>query len=355
VPQPLSRLSFPLARLAVPLALVSFSLLGACSNQEYSECNDEGCFYCDGVGCRTAPPPGRAACDCGRPCADGSRCDETLGCVIECSVAAECPSGSTCVGGLCLGFSAPRVREAFTELDCSCSSDDECGDLLCIEGMCRMGCRTSDDCDAGFACVDATCVPTVTPDCDAERPCSAGLECVAGECRAPAATCQFSSECGTGRVCVNQQCTTECDAARPCATAGTTCVDGFCVETPPVGECVVNADCGEGRVCRDGACFDECSTDAECGTGRYCLEGRCRVDDRPRPSCDATRSCATGSVCLNGTCRIPCSTAPECAMFDVQYNFCLMGLCATTNEATSDCSAQADCMAGQSCVDGICR
>jgi Cys-rich repeat protein len=134
------------------------------------------------------------------------------------------------------------------------------------------------------------------------------------------------------------------------------CVDGFCEEiTPPAGDCATNADCGAGRVCRDTRCYAECATDAMCGAGNYCLEGRCRFDDRPRPSCGASATCAMGSVCRNGSCRIPCATADECLRFDVQYNFCLEGFCATTNEATSNCMSATDCSAGSQCVDGICR
>ena len=32
-----------------------------------------------------------------------------------------------------------------------------------------------------------------------------------------------------------------------------------------------------------------------------------------------------------------------------------MGVCSTTNEATSNCMASEDCDAGQECIDGICR
>lgn|GEM_PF-632827 len=342
----------------VRLLLGSLLLAGlaSCTNQEYSECDDESCYTCDGVGCRDVSPPDRSECDCGRACLGASTCTD-LGCTATCSVEADCPAGSTCRDGLCLGFVSSGVREVASAIDCSCVLNSDCADgLICRESECVAGCRTTDDCSGADVCVDGMCVPTVTPDCSATAPCTGGLECVEGECRAPSDTCQFNSECGAGRVCINQECTTECDVSRPCPTGASCNGAGYCqVDPRPIDVCVVNADCDAGEVCRDGACYDACTLDAECGAGRYCQEGRCRVDTRPRPTCGPTRNCASGSVCLNGTCRIPCSTAPECAAFDVQYNFCLDSLCATTNEATSDCAAQVDCSGTDSCIDGICR
>jgi hypothetical protein len=65
--------------------------------------------------------------------------------------------------------------------------------------------------------------------------------------------------------------------------------------------------------------------------------------------------CAAGAVCVDGVCRSPCATPTDCRRFDEQLTFCVEGLCYTTNEATSDCSAASDCRAGQNCIDGVCR
>ncbi len=72
------------------------------------------------------------------------------------------------------------------------------------------------------------------------------------------------------------------------------------------------------------------------------------------PFCRVDSDCMPGSVCRNGACRSPCEEHAECPRFDVSLNFCLDMVCATTNEATSDCDEASDCNAGQSCVDGIC-
>ncbi|GAB4196967.1 MAG: hypothetical protein OHK0013_04610 [Sandaracinaceae bacterium] len=337
--------------LAASAALFATAAVG-CS-QESNYCDETACYYCDGYGCRRLDPPTRASCECDYQCiVPGTECT-SLGCTQRCDADADCPASARCRGGYCL-----TPSESVTDAACGCTTTADCpGDgVICRDGTCVRGCTDASDCDANQTCVDGSCVPTVNPPCSATNPCEGGLECVDGECRQPSDTCQFSSECGAGRICVNQRCTTACGPANPCAT-GAECVEGYCREIqPPPGECTTNDDCGAGRLCRDTRCFDECAADAECGTGRYCLEGRCRVDDRPRPSCNAMGDCAAGSICLNGSCRIPCTNVEECQRFDVQYNFCLMNVCATTNEATSNCASASDCSSpGALCVDGVCR
>lgn len=344
---------FRAASTAAALVLGAMAL-SACSQESYY-CDTTGCFRCDGAGCREVTPTGRVACDCADLCAVGSTCTD-LGCTIECDADADCgDTGTRCdaASGLCLG-----VRETATAFNCNCGPSMPCPEgegLVCRDDVCVPGCESTEDCDANEVCVDAMCVPTVTPDCSATAPCTGGLECVDGECRAPSATCQFSSECGAGRICVDQHCTVGCDATTPCPT-GSVCETGYCrEELPPTGECTVNADCGAEHVCRDTRCFDGCDTTADCGAGRYCAEGVCRFNDVPDPSCGPTRMCTAPSVCTNGSCRVPCTTSPECPLFDVQYTVCLDGLCATTNEATSDCDASEDCDGAEECIDGICR
>ena len=81
----------------------------------------------------------------------------------------------------------------------------------------------------------------------------------------------------------------------------------------------------------------------------------CVIDDRPNHFCESDDDCNEGAVCRNYVCRSPCTTNEECPRFDVSLTFCLDNVCATTNEATSDCAEASDCMTGQSCIDGICR
>ncbi len=318
-------------------AVVAAGALSACSNEAYY-CDAAGtanpsCYVCDGVGCRSLAPPSRTACQCDFECGANLNCT-ALGCTTTCATDANCARGTQCRGGLCLHPS----EAAPVDRVCACARNSDCP-------------------NSSLVCLNGNCVQPVTPVCSATTPCIGGRVCVSGTCRTPEFVCRFNTECGAGRFCVNQHCVAECSATTPCAT-GSTCdlAIGRCVENTSSG-CTNNASCGDNRVCVDSTCYDACTTDTQCGAGRYCEPaGFCRVDDRPHPSCSTAVPCRDGAVCRNGVCRSPCTQASECPRFDVQLQFCVQSVCATSNEATSDCSAQSECRgATQSCVDGVCR
>lgn len=359
-------LSFPRVLLAVGLwGLASVSLVGC--NNESRYCDDTGCYFCDGLGCRLVNPPTRPTCDCPSECSmSGSTCT-TLGCTQTCSATggAMCPDGTTCRSGLCLGPREPLP----TTNSCVCTHSTDCvANRVCVldvrgAGQCMTGCTTSatgagTHCAVGSSCVNGGCQPD--PDqvgCNTTtRPCGSLSTCIDGTCRPNTQICVFSTECGAAHACVNQVCTTGCSASNPCAGTATCGADGFCHETiPPITGCGTNADCAARQTCVDGRCFAGCTVDSDCPTGDYCDGGVCRLDTRTNPGCGNGRPCAAGSVCHNGACRSPCTQDAQCPLFDVQTNFCIQMVCATTNEATSNCASAADCMAGQSCVDGNCR
>jgi hypothetical protein len=353
------------------LGLASLALIGC--QQESRYCDDTGCFYCDGLGCRTVNPPGRAACDCPSDCIDGTTCT-SLGCATTCTDDAAgtelCHSlgWPACRGGVCVANAETTV----TTQTCSCTASTamtDCHDgRICHDGECVDGCSPTMPCATDQICIDGTCQTDGRHVCSSANPCEAGSVCVDGECRVDMGpgdeTCQFNSECGAGRVCVNQRCTEACSDSNPCPT-GAVCEGGFCHEQlPPTGTCTVNTDCTAGQVCIDGRCLAGCTGDADCAAGNYCdtATGVCRFDDRLHPGCGPLAGCAMGSICVNGSCRSPCSTDAQCPLFDVQFNFCRAAsstaselVCVTTNEATSDCASAADCMTGEDCVDGVCR
>lgn len=315
------------------LMMATSFLLGGCPQNDYY-CDESGCYYCDGLGCRGIEPPARTPCACDAECGGGTECT-SLGCAIACDESADCARGTICSSGYCVH---PTEDAATANRACACTRNDDCD-----------GFEDGND----LVCVDGSCVPATTPTCSDTRPCPSGFSCVDGECRVPDDTCHFSSQCGTGRVCVNQRCTTACGATNPCPT-GSTCEDGYCRENPGGGPCTNDASCGANQICVNGACWDGCTGDTECGEGRYCgADGRCRFDDRPRPFCP-TNECAPGSVCVDGLCRSPCETVTECRRSDEQLTFCIERLCYTTNEGTSDCTAKSDCNSGQACIDGRC-
>jgi len=316
------------------VALGAMTALGGCAQEDYY-CDTDGCYFCDGVGCRDVDPPMRDDCRGDFECSGGLICTD-IGCTsFGCSSDDACEMGTVCRDGWCVAPTEPTPNPTSGE------------------------CTTSAECDADLECLDGVCTPSVAPaGCTEDAECATGEICLDGECRAEEDTCHFNTECGPGRVCIDERCTTGCGLDNPCPEGQMCGADGFCLNTPPpTGECVENSDCDAGQICLDGACIDECTgtDDTECGEGRYCAAGgRCRPDDRPSPFCVTDDDCMEGAVCRNGACRSPCAEHAECPRFDVSLNFCLDMVCATTNEATSDCDEASDCNPGQSCVDGIC-
>ena len=65
---------------AVIVALVA--LFAACDDEDYF-CDETGCYYCDGFGCRDAEHT-YPDCNFGYECGEGQICTD-LGCVDECA------------------------------------------------------------------------------------------------------------------------------------------------------------------------------------------------------------------------------------------------------------------------------
>ncbi len=324
-------LAFTAYLIAASAALVA----SGCVCEDYY-CDESGCYFCDGIGCRAVDPPARPDCDGDFECGSSTMCTN-LGCTSMCETDGDCPQGTHCDQGLCVNPTEgrPTPRPGMCTRNSECDPDGD-GDAACVDGKCQRrmesrGCEENDECESGQVCR-------------------------AGECVDEEDACQFNYECGEGKVCADGACTTECDAARPCAS-GFACTDGVCVEMPATGQCTNNAACGEGKVCIDSTCYDSCTTDATCGMGRYCADGVCRVDNRPQRFCSSDADCRPGHTCdlEHDICRTPCETHNDCLRFDVQFNVCQERFCVTTNEATAECLTSPDCSSGKTCLDGICR
>jgi Cys-rich repeat protein len=349
--------------------LAAVSLAGC--NQESNYCDANGCYSCDGLGCHLINPPTRSQCSCAAACQAGSACT-SIGCTTTCTADTQCPMGTLCramaTGATvryCLGPQEPLP----TATDCTCRMNSDCTHLgptfICSSmGMCITGCHTDTECTNPTmpVCLNGQCSGRLPPVGCTATSCPSGDVCLDGSCVPLINTCRFNTECNggtasSGRTCVNQQCTTACTAGS-CPTGSMCGTDGYCHEViPPSTGCVTNTDCtGANQVCVSGRCFAGCTTDAECGAGNYCDAGTCRLDTRPMPGCGNGAACASGAVCHNGACRSPCTMDSDCPRFDVQTNFCIQMVCATTAEATANCTTQSDChTAGQACVNGTCH
>lgn len=110
------------------------------------------------------------------------------------------------------------------------------------------------------------------------KECSAGLVCRGNQCIAE--TCQSSSQCESlAPYCVNESCTTACDADAECPGASQAASDVFC-EAGACVECRANMDDCNGvtPICDSGACR-ACATNADCTSGVCESDGHCVATD----------------------------------------------------------------------------
>lgn len=112
-----------------------------------------------GPGADCSPLNHSAVCTC-QP---GHTGDPNLGCtpVQYCKADHQCPTGSSCNGGICTSL---------------CSSTRDCiGDQLCINGLCQPTCRHNATCPDYQYCLNSICVQELkcitNDDCDYNEKC----------------------------------------------------------------------------------------------------------------------------------------------------------------------------------------
>lgn len=147
---------------------------------------------------------------------DGRRFDATFTAeLIEASEIVGTVTISSEEGVVTASFHLVRTSPCGCEVaPAGCTTDGDCGGLLCVRGEC-VECVRSADCAAGQACVDGACAAEAEPECETTCDCGLGLVCEDGVC------------VEDGRP--EPYCLTDCDCDYG---AGETCVDGVCV--PPV-------------------------------------------------------------------------------------------------------------------------
>jgi hypothetical protein len=79
------------------------------------------------------------------------------------------------------------------------------------------------------------------------------------------------------------------------------------------------------------------------------------VDTRPKPNCTSDSECLSTQKCIEDYCRYPCTTSAQCAEHDARFAYCSGGICVSENEATPQCTTQADCSAVQDCIGNQCQ
>lgn len=97
-------------------------------------------------------------------------------------------------------------------------------------------------------------------------------------------------------------------------------------------DCVNSTDCDSGRVCINSTCVPGCDDDGECNASReICESNKCVIGCRLDTDCPAS-----GAVCINSTCRLGCKSPDDC-----------LGNQVCQNEVCVDkCAIGADCQSG---------
>lgn len=296
--------SRPLTRaLAVAASLLGVGVLAfGCSDDSELECDDAGnCQICDAYGCRPANP------------SSGSN---TGGSGNAGGVGATGGTGAT--GASSNGGAGAGPTCDPTEAACGCEDDTECG-------------------AAGTMCVGGICIDA----------------------------CDFSYQCGPGKVCADGQCVAGCVEPVDCP-AGYTCGPaGVCVVDPANPACDEDTDCtGTDEVCDGGLCVEPCTVNSDCGEGEICnaAEGQCIPDPSPKPVCSDTIACTgAGQTCMDdGYCHYTCATLGDCQLIANQFVACDAGpggakVCKTLEETDPECSLSEPCPAGESCISNECH
>jgi hypothetical protein len=212
-------------------ALIAWSLsLAGCQiyfgdeEDDYSYCDDSGCYWCDDFGCYPDGTDGGLTCEDNADCENGCYCD----------------ANGWCQEG---GF---------------CTEETE-----------------ATDCAPGFVCDDrGSCVPGGSDACTTDEECATGSYCDDGFCIG-SETCSNDDQCGEGYDCDEARGTCEptapalCQAEVTCADAPPACPQGSnpgIVDGCWSGECILDADCSDGApvTCIDHTTEDACIADAAC-------------------------------------------------------------------------------------------
>ncbi|MEZ4463021.1 MAG: dickkopf-related protein [bacterium] len=295
----------------------------------------------------------------------------------DCVDDADCPAGQTCQAGACV----PPPPECQRNADCGAGR-------ICVNGACEdapppPACVANADCGPGEICVDGVCELAPPPACIADGDCPPGLACVAGVCRAVAGDCAGAIRVGFGPTngstlgAANGFAGSCGGADGPDAVfelaldqAGTVCVDTFGADFDTVlyarsGDCVNGAELD----CNDDSDFApglQSSVEIEvrdanpifvfvdgydAEAGDFVLNvtaGPC--GDGPA-DCVDDADCAAGEICLNGVCEP--DLPPGCADdFDCDLGeMCVNGACEPVG---APCVDDLDCAVGEICDAGVC-
>lgn len=371
----------------------------SCANDsdcDGGKCNSSG--YC--VDCLTNADCGSGqtcsrdqTCSGGKPpCTSDAECTNGTRCKISSNpkICVQCLEDSDCARSRLRGSSAKVCRDnVCTNPTGSCSSNSDCGSLVCSNGTCT-GCTSNNQCASGQTCNTSTGSCGSGGQCSTAADCG-GVACQNGKCE----NCTNDSQCtttsgkgvcdpNTGK-CGPVQCTTanDCKAGESCYQPGrcgpciadNECRSGeYCYIAPndttgwcyagSSGSCTTNAQCPADLVCYNKQCTT-CIESKECDQGETCSwTGRCIGGNGSSGGCTSNSQCAYNQTCVNKVCATNPNTGGGSGSFGTKCtntSQCAYGLtCAGLSYDTSVCTAVCvgsgnggndDCPSGYACVD----
>ena len=256
-----------------------------------------------------------------------------------------------------------------------CARDNDCGSgCFCTRDtrVCRHSgsCTRDEHCASGFRCDERrTCVPRdPEPRLDGGRPPTGGTGGTGGSAgrdggltEGGAAGAGGGGAAGGAGGAAGAAGGTGGAGATGGGTPGTGGGPGGTGGEVAPTSCRLDAQCGGGR-CVQGGCQRPCGADASCGTGHLCKEGYCQPSTQPGGQCVYSVECPAGATCINGYCHAACASttmvsapASGAGMCPNPADRCLQGICKPDVRPVPQCTANAHCPAGRSCVDAVCR
>jgi len=135
-------------------------------------------------------------CDTDNDCRNGKICYRSLDGKRACRSTTYCETDDEC------GAEEACFDDACEVVTCKESYAPLCFPFSCYNYECRTDCQDHDDCQAGYSCRDAVCVPH---ECDSstEAQVCAGYRCADGLCRE---SCRFSIDCSSDFACKSGLC-----------------------------------------------------------------------------------------------------------------------------------------------------
>lgn len=229
-------------------------------------------------------------------------------CATSCTVAADCSTGNTCVGGACVAVKG--IGEA-----CAGSGQGTCQDgLKCENGLCCAAggpacCSGAAQCAGGLTCdtTRSSCFTTCT-DFEFSRCASPSSYCKGNACVAKLAD---GAACGASGECVSNHCDNSvCCSNGSCCLTPASCPASY-RQASACTDRTGTTDCQGTR--RDATCTSfvcgtvEVADDSGCvglphACGRYKAAPCTAAADQPPPTCPTTcttdADCSAGNICV---------------------------------------------------------